>query len=377
MKFYDKHEGFCNLLHQIYKEKEDLVDCLECKSLIKFAEYNKHKDTCPAIKKKVEDTKCTHCGLNFPIDIIDEHEVQCEKILTEKMLLKEKIECSFCKESVPFSVIELHESTCLKLKENQEMIEKVSMESKIELPLEWGDSPKDLELVDVDQNSEDWGFCENLFKKSVPNVTFTRIQMVKNKYLWEKYAREKIRIVKEKGHCEENFLFHGTRQNNPEIVYTTGFDISFSSDGGSYGRGIYFARRALYSASGYAYLVGKKNYMFLAKVLTGMCIQTHGGAQLRKPPFCDQAKFIYYDSVTNNQNKNNSYDVDQMIIVYNNEKAYPYYLMEYEYNNNNVNNNPGIIGNIYNNKINLVKQPYVNPNLNPNIKQKPRRNKKY
>ncbi len=366
IKKYDKHENFCKLLHDIYKEKENVIVCVDCNSQIKFSEYEKHKSICPAHINILPEITCTHCNLNFPIDMIEEHEIQCENKLTERMLIREKIDCSFCNESVPFTVIELHESTCLKLKENQEKLNKFSYSSIVEFPVEWGEIQNDLEMCSIGPNSSDWRFCEELFKKSVPNVNITDLKIIKNKNLWEKYAREKIRITKEKGSCDENFMFHGTRQNDPKIVYTNGFDISFSSDGGSYGRGIYFARRALYSASGYAFFNNDKYYLFLAKVLTGKCIQIPGNPNLRKPPFYDQARFIYYDSVTNNNNPQNSYDIDQMIIVYNNEKAYPYYLIEYTFNDKN---NPDIrlknAFNIYNPRVNLL-NPYVNPN-NPQI----------
>ena len=46
-------------------------------------------------------------------------------------------------------------------------------------------------------------------------------------------------------------LFHGTRQNNPELIYKgkeEGVDMRFSNHG-MWGRGIYFAKSASYSAS--------------------------------------------------------------------------------------------------------------------------------
>ena len=341
-KYFEMHETKCKLLYQIYYAKEDMVDCLDCKSLVKFSEYNLHKDKCLAKIKEIELMNCNHCNISFPLDLIEEHENECEIIMTEKMLKKEKIQCSFCNENVPFSFIEDHEQTCLKLIENNEKIKKASLEIIIEFPPEWGNVENDIELTEISENTEDWNFCQNLMMKSVPNIKITDIHMVKNKYLWEKFSREKLKIEQEKGYCEENFLFHGTRQNDPKIVYTTGFDISFSSDGGSYGRGIYFARRAAYSCNGYVYVSKNKNYIFLAKVLTGKCINIPGNNQLRKPPFYNQEKFIYYDSVTNVRNESNSYDVEQMIIVYNNEKAYPYYLIEFTNDNNNVINQNGL-----------------------------------
>jgi len=204
---------------------------------------------------------------------------------------------------------------------------------KIEYPKEWDPLKTDntVELFILPLNCGEFQFAESLFRRSVTNVKFTKMWRIQNKNLWGKYYREKIKIIKEKGSCEEQFLFHGTRSNSPRILYTTGFDVSFSSDGGMYGRGIYFARQSVYSFSGYAFNYDKKNYMFLALVLTGKTKVMNSDSSLRKPPFLDRSKYIYYDSVTDVSNPTNSYDISQMFIVYNNEKAYPYYLMEYEH----------------------------------------------
>ena len=188
----------------------------------------------------------------------------------------------------------------------------------------------DLELFILSPSSGEYKFAENLFKKSVSSVNFTKMWRIQNKPLWDRYFREKTKVIKEKGKCEEQFLFHGTRSSSPRTLYTTGFDVSFSSDSGMYGRGIYFARQSVYSYSGYAFNYGNKYYMFIALVLTGMTNTQDSDSNLRKPPFFDRSKYIYYDSVTDTSNPSNSYDVSQMFIVYNNEKAYPFYLMEYE-----------------------------------------------
>jgi hypothetical protein len=218
------------------------------------------------------------------------------------------------------------------MKESREKMERALNEIKIEYPKEWDTMKPDnnLELFILPPNSGEFKFVESLFKKSVKTVCFTKMWRIQNKNLWEKYYRERCKVFKEKGKCEEQFLFHGTRSNSPRVLYTTGFDVSFSSDFGMYGRGIYFARQSVYSYSGYAFNYDKKNYMFLALVQTGMTVVSSSDSSLRKPPFLDRSKYIYYDSVTDTSNPSNSYDMSQMFIVYNNDKAYPFYLMEYE-----------------------------------------------
>ena len=51
-------------------------------------------------------------------------------------------------------------------------------------------------------------------------------------------------------------LYHGTRQTNPEVIYSDkeeSFNINYSSDANLLGKGIYFAEESNYS----------KNYSFL------------------------------------------------------------------------------------------------------------------
>ena len=124
-------------------------------------------------------------------------------------------------------------------------------------------------------------------------------------------------------------LFHGTKGNDPKILINHGFDISFSQDKGSFGRGIYFAKYFLYSHQGYSYNKGDKKYLFLARVITGKSYFSPHGVRYKKPPLLDKEKEIYYDSVTNNLLSMEFHNLSHMYIVYENDKAYPFYLIEY------------------------------------------------
>lgn len=51
---------------------------------------------------------------------------------------------------------------------------------------------------------------------------------------------------------KEMMLFHGTRNNPPNVIYEDkeeAFNINYSSDANMFGRGIYFAKEAAYSHS--------------------------------------------------------------------------------------------------------------------------------
>ena len=323
--FFDHiHESSCK-----YKSEnsDEFIECDNCNIMIKFCFIQAHLQIC-------ETKNCLFCNFPFSLNILKQHQIKCQQEKNELLILKEKEKCSFCKEEVPLSFLENHQKTCKTAVENRVKIEKALNEIKVEYPKEW-DTMKagnNLELFILPINSGEFKLVENLFKKSVNKIIFTKMWRVQNKFLWEKYYREKLKVQNEKGQCFDQFLFHGTRSNSPRVLYTTGFDLSFSSDSGMYGRGIYFARQAIYSYSGYAFNYEKKYYMFLALVQTGKTIQLGSDSSLRKPPFLDRSKYIYYDSVTDVNNPSNSYDVSQMFIVYNNDKAYPFYLMEYEMN---------------------------------------------
>ena len=80
--------------------------------------------------------------------------------------------------------------------------------------------------------------------------------MVQNFDLWQKFQQEVDQVAKlahNKGNPNIMGLWHGTGTNKPEVIATTGFDIAYSEDLGYWGRGIYFAQDAKYSAPTYCY----------------------------------------------------------------------------------------------------------------------------
>jgi hypothetical protein len=337
MSSYDTHESACSRMIISYKNRENLVECKDCRSYVKADAFGKHKDEC-VNKIKNERLACTHCKEQFSITLIEEHEKTCANLQTELMLAKETIDCSFCNEKIPMCHIQAHEVTCRKLKERQEELKKQVSLIEIDYPKEWEKEIYDIEYVNdnlsiitLDYNGTEFKFAENLMKQSVPSVNITNVYRIQNKHLWQRYFREKARVGEEKKlKVKEAWLFHGTRTNNPKSLINIGFDISFASDGGSLGRGIYFARQALYSYGRYCYVENGKGFLFLAKVITGESWNLGSkkgnnkivsGIGLKKPPFWDESKFIYYDSVT---------DGSTMSVIYENDKAYPYYLIEYD-----------------------------------------------
>jgi hypothetical protein len=394
--YYNDHESKCMQVFQMYREKEDLIECLNCKSLVKIDQFESHKVTCEA---QIQDTQilCSYCNVKFSISLIEDHEKACKIIFEATLISVDTIDCEFCKEKVPLKFILSHEGKCQKLKERQVQISNQIKLMKVEYPKEWEEEivksaviDENISLVSLNNQGSQYKFVQELFNKTVPGVPIINIFRIQNRHLWEKYSKERARIINEKGSADEKWLFHGTRSNNPKCVYQLGFDISFASDQGAYGRGVYFARQSIYSYSGYSYVYEGKGYMFLAKVITGktfshdMVNRLQGlnnirgniknslsgqafGQGMKKPPFLDENKFIYYDSVSNASNPNDEH-ISQMYIVYENDKAYPYYLIEFDSNNQSIPVNRGLIGNIVpvvrqsakSKKSNVVNNPFVN-----------------
>ena len=326
--FYLKHESFCKNLYDFYKQKEDLVDCSECKCIIKFSDFIKHKEICLGFNHniKTETLKCYHCNRIFPLDMIEQHEVSCLKEVNENILLEEKIKCNYCNENVSFSYLEIHEMTCLKLKENNEIIDK-GLKSCVEYPSNW--SASDDFVIKLSNIEDDYQMVMKLVTNSSKNIKILDISRIQNKHLWQRFYKERLKILKEKGECREEFLFHGSKDISHQIISNEGFDISYSKEGEQYGRGIYFYKLAS-TANNYAYREPSKNYIFLANVLIGLTKESEVNVSLRKPPFYNSENFIYYDSISNKKKGSSNNLVDEIYVVYNNEKAYPSYLIEYQ-----------------------------------------------
>jgi len=130
--------------------------------------------------------------------------------------------------------------------------------------------------------------------------------------------------LKKKGNDTERLLFHGTRENNPSIIYAAteeGFDMRSASPTGFFGVAIYFHENAVYSHDN-RYTDKQFNYMLVANVLLGDSINIpNNDSSLRPPPYKNSSKSLSNDSV-NSQGK---------YMIYNNFRAYPAYVIQYNW----------------------------------------------
>lgn len=207
-------------------------------------------------------------------------------------------------------------------------------------PPEWEAQTENLQLIKLTTDSMEWSNVVQLFKKSLSTANIMEIERVQNQWLWRKYTSQKEALeLKNRGRTNEKLLFHGTRGNNPSLIYNgeNGFDMRMSNQG-MWGQANYFAVNSNYSDS-YAYVNGDVRQMFLVKVLTGDSCELLPDSKLRMPPKKPKSQqnqgaqghsgslrfeVKRYDTVCGTTGGS------QVYMTYDNEKAYPAYLIHYK-----------------------------------------------
>jgi len=203
----------------------------------------------------------------------------------------------------------------------------------IEFPQEWQSQTKTTELFVLQQGSSEWFRVSSKFSSTMLNHRIIQISRIQNKWLWEKYVGHKKRLDRKNGgNVNEIELFHGTRSNDPKNIYEgeEGFDMRFSAQG-MWGMANYFAVNASYSHA-YSYTSTPWIQMFLVKVLTGDSYECQSDRTLRMPPVkaagtsTGEVQFVNtrYDTVSGHTNGS------KVFMTYDNDKAYPAYLITYQ-----------------------------------------------
>lgn len=130
---------------------------------------------------------------------------------------------------------------------------------------------------------------------------------------------------KNRGKANEKELFHGSRKTDPAEIYDSeeGFDMRFSRDG-LWGQGNYFAEDANYSDI-YSYeCTSGARQLFLARVLTGASADIPADSNLRMPPRKGRI------TVRHGDRGYKAIESLYVYVTYNNDKAYPLYLITYD-----------------------------------------------
>ena len=202
------------------------------------------------------------------------------------------------------------------------------------LPPEWQKpQSKTTELFHLTDGTE-LSKVAGRFLQTMPQARIASVQRIQNTWLWDRYVKHRERLqLKNGGVVNEIELFHGTRNNDPKLIYDSedGFDMRYSAQG-MWGVANYFAVNASYSHN-YAHVntTTRLREMFLVKVLTGDSYNCAPNSSLRMPPPkpsvvpSSQLQFgqMKYDTVTGTTNGS------QVYMAYDNEKAYPAYVIQY------------------------------------------------
>jgi len=197
-----------------------------------------------------------------------------------------------------------------------------------------------LQIIRLTPNSEEYISVATLCRQSMI-CKIISIKKIINPWLRSLFEVE-LRSVMNKNDNNPKIvyvkkLFHGTGSAKPNMIYRgeKGFMMQFAADG-LWGRGTYFATQADYSDN-YAYITKQQGttttkQIFLAEVIVGVSKQCPADATLRLPPVKEATqntklkfKGERYDSVAGV-----TAGGSVVYVVYDNNKAYPTYLITYE-----------------------------------------------
>ncbi|KAM9996781.1 hypothetical protein ACTFIZ_001700 [Dictyostelium cf. discoideum] len=112
----------------------------------------------------------------------------------------------------------------------------------------------EVQLRDLDQNSEEYQFVARIFNSGVGS-SIKKIQVVYNKTVWNNY-----KFNLENSKLNEIFVFHGTRTNDPLLIYTNGLLVEKTNGG------LYFAQSSA-TSNGYTHLTGFCKQIFMCRLL--------------------------------------------------------------------------------------------------------------
>uniref|UniRef100_A0A671UH22 Poly [ADP-ribose] polymerase n=1 Tax=Sparus aurata TaxID=8175 RepID=A0A671UH22_SPAAU len=195
----------------------------------------------------------------------------------------------------------------------------------LEIPTHWDPMRDELfKKVQLQPNSTEYQHVAQGFLK-MANYNIQKIERVQNFYLWNAYAVCRQRILAKNGQADlgEKFLYHGTSAESCNLIERDRFDRSYAgTHAAAYGKGVYFAVDANYSAGGFspADTAGLKR-LYVARVLTGR--YTVGNRDMKSPPPRGADPTDCFDSVVNNQQP------PSMFVIFHDDQAYPEYLITF------------------------------------------------
>jgi hypothetical protein len=185
--------------------------------------------------------------------------------------------------------------------------------------VQWGQAL----FVALDNSNAEFAEVVGLFTITARDFTVLRVERVQNLGQWVLYQTKK-RDMEARGGAGPNEmrLFHGTDEATVPKIANSAFNRSYcGKNATAYGRGVYFASGASYSASNtYSTpnAIGEKR-MFLCRVLAGA--YTIGTGDMRVAPPNSQGTF--FDTTVD------KLDNPSIFVIYHDAQAYPEYLITF------------------------------------------------
>jgi poly [ADP-ribose] polymerase 10/14/15 len=182
--------------------------------------------------------------------------------------------------------------------------------------------------MEVATSSKEYRFISALFLRTAKDFTIIQIQQIRNDDLLHKFTAVK-EAMDSRGRgigSNEMQLFHGTSSKNIDAINMGGLNRSFTTTH-VYGKGVYFARDASYSAQD-SYSppdnLGAKR-MYLARVLVGdTCAGKSDDIQPSQPRPGAANPFDLCDSTIDSQGSPSIY------VTYKDNQQYPEYLIVFK-----------------------------------------------
>ncbi|XP_033839348.1 protein mono-ADP-ribosyltransferase PARP14-like [Periophthalmus magnuspinnatus] len=205
-------------------------------------------------------------------------------------------------------------------------VKRVEMDTDIDFPEKWSPmAGETFKKVELDPSTEEFQSIAKEFYRTTKHKIH-KIERVQNHYLWCSYFVMRKKMLKKNGAAGlgEKHLYHGTSAKSCNCIERDRFDRNYTgTHGANYGKGVYFAVNASYSARD-VYSepddAGLKR-MYVARVLTGR--YTEGEASMKAPPPRGRNLSDRYDSLVD------SLQNPEMFVIFHDDQAYPEYLITF------------------------------------------------
>ncbi|XP_062416187.1 protein mono-ADP-ribosyltransferase PARP14-like isoform X2 [Pungitius pungitius] len=203
-------------------------------------------------------------------------------------------------------------------------VKRIESESPLELPAQWEPMHGDVfKKVTLNPSSAEFQTVARGFFKTAPR-NIQKMERLQNYHLWNAYTVCKQRISKKNDPADpgEMYLYHGTSAESSHCIERGGFNRSYAGERVLFGKGVYFAVDAEYSASRYcpADASGLRR-LYVARVLTGR--YTLGKPSMKKTPARGADPTDCFDSLVDNQQQ------PSMFVIFHDDQAYPEYLITF------------------------------------------------